>query len=62
MKTFKEEALAVAALLAVVLVGGLAFATLTMPFVFPFALVGAIVLLVRFRKRSARPGGRAQTI
>ena len=56
MKTLKEEALAIATLVAVVLVGGLAFATMTMPFVFPFALAGAIVLLVRFRKRSARRG------
>ncbi len=53
MKTLKEEALAVATLFAVVLVGGLAFATMTMPFVFPFVLAGAIVLLARFRKRSA---------
>lgn len=61
MKTLKEEALAIATLVAVVLVGGLAFATMTMPFVFPFVLAGAVVLLSRFRKRSTRRD-QAQTI
>ena len=60
MKTLKEEALAAATIIAVVLVGTLAFVTLTMPFVFPFVAVGAIVLLVRRRTKGARgnPAGR----
>ncbi len=55
MKTLKKEALAVVTIIAVVLVGSLAFVTLTMPFVFPFVAVGAIVLLIRRRTKGA-PG------
>lgn len=60
MKTLKSEALAAATIIGVVLVGALAFVTLTMPFVFPFVAVGAVVLLVRRRTRGARgnPAGQ----
>ena len=56
MKTLKEEALAVAGTIAVVLVGSLAFVTLTMPFVFPFAVVAAIAFAVRHNHSKAAPG------
>lgn len=57
MTRFKEEILALAGTIAVVLVGSLAFVTLTMPFVFPFAVLAAIALVWRHSKRSsAAPG------
>jgi uncharacterized membrane protein len=49
MRQLKEEALALAGTLAVVLVGSLAFVTLTMPFVFPFAAALALALAWRHR-------------
>jgi hypothetical protein len=58
MKHFKEEFLALAGTIAVVMVGSLAFVTLTMPFVFPFAVVAAAVLLWRHVKRPAPAPGR----
>ena len=68
MKTLKEEALAVATLIAVVLVGSLAFVTLTMPFVFPFVVAGVILFAVRHRMKGApgspvaRPPRRARPL
>ncbi len=57
MRHFKEEFLALAGTIAVVLVGSLAFVTLTMPFVFPFAVVAAIALVWRHGRRpTAAPG------
>ena len=68
METLKEEALAVTTVDAVVLVGSFAFVTLTMPFVFPFVAVGAIVFAVRHRTKGApgspvaRPPRRARPL
>lgn len=57
MKNFKEELVALAGTIAVVLVGSLAFVTLTMPFVFPFAVVAAVALVWRYARRpTAAPG------
>lgn len=53
MKQLKEEVLAVASVIGVVLVGSLAFVTLTMPFVFPFVAVGVIAYLWRRDKGSS---------
>jgi hypothetical protein len=60
IKTLMEEVLAVATVAAIVLVGSLAFVTLTMPFVFPFVAVGAIAFAVRHRTKSVpgNPVGR----
>ncbi len=55
MKQLKQEALAVAGTIAVVLIGSLAFVTLTMPFVFPFVVVAAIAFLWR-KSSKATPG------
>lgn len=57
MRELKQEAAALAGTFAVVLVGSLAFVTLTMPFVFPFVLAVGIAYLWRHRKgSSAAPG------
>jgi hypothetical protein len=60
MKTLKEEALAAATVVPVILVGSLAFVTITMPFVFPFAVVAAIAVAARRRTKGApgKPFGR----
>lgn len=60
MKTLKEEALAAATVVPVILVGSLAFVTVTMPFVFPLAVVGAIAVAARRRTKAGprNPVGR----
>ena len=52
MRRLKEEALALAGTFAMVLIGSLAFVTLTMPFVFPLVVAGAIALGWRHHARS----------
>jgi hypothetical protein len=52
VRQLKEEALSLVGTLAVVLVGSLAFVTLMMPFVFPFAAAAALALAWRHHARS----------
>jgi hypothetical protein len=56
MRQLEEETLALAGTIAAVLIGSLAFVTLTMPFVFPFVVVAAVAYLWR-RGSKAAPRG-----
>jgi hypothetical protein len=60
VRQLKGEASALVGSFAAVLIGALAFVTLTMPFVFPIAAVAAISLVWRYQARlNAVPRGSA---